>query len=107
MFAIGCSENDYKQNQSYAAEPNAAEPKPATKQKQKHALQRCLDHPENGVYATLELVQFGIVRGTAGCVLVSKSSKGIMMQKAVAAAAAELLPLPVVNDHQGKKGRQS
>ncbi len=58
IFAIGCSENDSRQNQSYAGEP-----KPATKQKQKQTqtLQWCLDHPEIGVYATLKAVQFGMV----------------------------------------------
>lgn len=45
-----------KQNQSYAIEPTMP-----TKQKQTQTLNWCLEHPKNGVYATLNMVPLCVV----------------------------------------------
>jgi len=79
-----------KQNQSYAVEP-----KLPTKQKQMQTLKWCLEHPKNGVYATLNMVQHGIVQRTAcGVPDTNITSRKVQCSSSI---AAELLPLPVAN----------
>ncbi len=66
-----------------------------TKLKQTQTLKWCLEPPENGVYATLNMVQHGIVQHTACCVPDTNiASRKVQCSSSI---AAELLPLPVAN----------